>query len=214
MSWVPFSFIGLSRARGDYNRARVIQFRRTRRRFGCEGNPKELVHWSRCFTVVRKHGDHSLPREILAVTIFEGKPECHILPSFSWFGFELLCEVVEYVAVVFCTCLWLTWFDARQYTNLYWSSGRARMGSFYSWIWFGSRDWPLAWTRSSRHEKRPNRSKRSSRTKRAVQRRQTAFDPISAWARTDSIMWSTSPDRSNPTQKIKRKQKGSYSHIG
>ena len=108
VSWVPFSFIRLSRARGDYNRARVIQFRRTRRRFGCEGNPKELVHWSRCFTVVRKHGDHSLPREILAVTIFEGKPECHILPSFSWFGFELLCEVVEYVAVVFCTCLWLT----------------------------------------------------------------------------------------------------------
>ena len=108
MSWVPFSFIRLSRARGDYNRARVIQFRRTRRRFGCEGNPKELVHWSRCFTVVRKHGDHSLPREILAVTIFEGKPECHILPSFYWFGFELLCEVVEYVAVGFCTCLWLT----------------------------------------------------------------------------------------------------------
>ena len=44
----------------------------------------------------------------LAVTIFEGKPKCHVLPSFSWFGFELLCEVVEYVAVVFCTCLWLT----------------------------------------------------------------------------------------------------------
>ena len=50
------------------------------------------------------------------------------------------------------------------------------MGSFSSWIWFGSRDWPLARTRSSRHEKRPNRSKRSSRTKRDVQRRQTPFD--------------------------------------
>ena len=108
VSWVPFSFIRLSRARGDYNRARVMQFRRTRRRFGCKGNPTELVHWSQCFTVVRKHGDHSLPGEILAVTIFEGKPECHVLPSFSWFGFQLLCEVVEYVAVVFCTCLWLT----------------------------------------------------------------------------------------------------------
>ena len=144
-----------------------MQFRRTRRRFGCEGNPTELVHWSQCFTVVRKHGDHSLPGEILAVrgwsfitcgggggggrrqfcwggVTFQklvacGGPECHVLPSFSWFGFELLCEVVAYVAVVFCTCLWLTWFDALQYTNLYWSSARARMGS--SWIYLVRLPW-------------------------------------------------------------------------
>ena len=80
----------------------------------------------------------------------------------------------EYVAVVSCMCLWLTWFDGWRILIV----GLCSDGLFnHGFIWFGSLDWPLAWTRSSQHKKRPNQSKGSSWTKRAVQRRQTLFDP-------------------------------------
>ena len=79
---------------------------------------------------------------------------------------------------------------------LIYTDRRLALGWALHWfIWFGSCDWPLAWTRPSRHEKRPNRSKRGSRTKRTVQRSDLGMS--SDWLNHVKLP----PDRSNPTQK-------------
>ena len=187
-----------------------MQFGRTRRKFGCEGNPTELFH---CDTyVVRKHGDYSLSREILAVTIFDrGKA------GMPYSAFFLLVRVWTPMwsgrigrRGVF-TCMWLTWFDARQYADRRLALGWALHGT----IWLGSLDWSLAWARSSRHEKRPNRSKRSRRTKQGCSAPPDAVRSRSlVWARTDSIHVKYAAWSFKSNAKIKRKHKGSYSHIG